>query len=222
MTLQDYISLSQDSINRFFTTFGEAFANIIAFVITLAVGIVVGYILKRILVEILQAINLERALGSWSVYQRIVRSHGEIDVTSFFGELLRWLAILVFLIPAIQALQVVGPEDVLFTVLSYIPNVILAALYLVLGFVVAWFIHRVVLVVGLLVGNNPASLVANIIYAAIVTFAAFQALLQLGVTLEVIRILVIAAIAAAALAIGLGARDQAMDLVRRLVDRAKE
>ena len=221
MTLQDYISLSQDSINIFFNSLGGSVANIVAAIATLVVGLLVGYILKRILVEILQAINLEKSLSSWSPYQKVARSHGEIDITSFFGELLRWLAIIIFLIPAIQALQIVGPEDVLYTVVGYIPNVVLAALFLILGFVLAWFVHRIVQVVAVLVGNNPASLIANINYLAIVIFAGMQALLQLGVTTEVMRMLVIAVLVAGVIAIGLGGRDQAMELVKKLIDKAK-
>jgi hypothetical protein len=221
MTLQDYVSLSQDSINNFFNSFGDILANVIAAVVTLAVGLIVGYILKRILVEILQAINFERAISNWSVYQKLLRSHEGIDITTFFGEVLRWLAIFVFIIPAVQALQIVGPEDVLLTVLGYLPNVILAALFLLVGFVVAWFAHRIIQAVAVLVGNNPAHLVANVVYLAIVVFAGLQALLQLGITVEIVRMIVIAAIAASALAVGLGARDQATDLIKRLVDKSK-
>lgn len=221
MTLQDYVSLSQDSIDAFFTSFGDVLANIIAAVVTLVIGLIIGYILKRILVEILQAINFERALSNWSIYQKLLRSHEDMDITTFFGEVLRWLTIFVFIIPAVQSLQIIGPEDVLFTVLGYIPNVILAALFLIVGFVVAWFAHRVVLAVAVLVGNNPAHLIANILYLAIVIFAGLQALLQLGVSVEVIRMLIVAVIAAGALAVGLGAKEQAMDLVKRVIDKAK-
>ncbi|MEX0616690.1 MAG: hypothetical protein WD231_02630 [Candidatus Woykebacteria bacterium] len=221
MTLQDYILLSQDSINRLFSTLGSTVTNVIAAVIALAVGLVIGYILKRIVVEISQAINFEKTISGWSVYQNLTKSQENIDLTTLIGELLRWIAVAVFLIPAVQSLQVVGPEEVLTTVLSYIPNAILAALFLILGFVVAWFTHRIVMLVAVLVGNNPARLIANIVYLAIVVFATLQALLQLGVTGEIIRLIVIAAIAASALALGLGSRDQAMELVKKFMDKVK-
>ena len=60
MTLQDYIALSQDSINTFFVSFGSIFSNVISAVITLALGLIIGSLLKRILLEISQAINFER------------------------------------------------------------------------------------------------------------------------------------------------------------------
>jgi len=215
MTLQDYISLSQESINSFFVAISGAVANIVAAVVAIAVGLLIGYVLKRILVEILQAINFEKSLSNWTVYQKVLRSHEEIDITSFFGELLRWLAIIVFLIPAIQSLQIEGADSVLQTVLGFIPNVILASLFLVLGFVIAWFVHRAIEVVALVAGNNPAHLIGNIAYFAIAIFVILQALLQLGVTADIIRIIVIASIAAGALALGLGARDEVSTLVKK-------
>lgn len=221
MTLQDYIILSQDSINTFLVSFGSIFSNVIAAIITLSLGLIIGAILKRIWVEISRAINLERILSNWSVYQKLQRSHEEVDLTNFLGEVLRWLTIFVFIIPAVQSLGIVGPEDVLFTILGYIPNVILASLFLIFGFVFAWFAHRIIKTVAVLVGNNPAHLVANSAYLAIVIFALLQALLQLGVSVEIIRILVIATIASSALAFGLGAKDQAMDLAKKLIERTK-
>ena len=55
MTLQDYIQLTQESINSFFGTLGPSVSNILAAVVILSIGIVVGDILKIILVEILKA-----------------------------------------------------------------------------------------------------------------------------------------------------------------------
>src|SRR3989344_3079791 len=215
MILQDYISLSQDSINSFFVALGGAVANIVAAAVAVAIGLVVGYVLKRILVEIIQAINFEKSLSNWAVYQKVLKSHEEIDITTFFGELLRWLAIIVFLIPAIQSLQIEGADSVLQTVLGYIPNVVLASLFLVLGFVVAWFVHRAIEVVALVAGNKPAHLIGIIAYLAIAIFVILQALLQLGVPADIIRIIVIASIAAGALALGLGARDEVATLVKK-------
>ena len=221
MTLQDYITLSQDSINTFFVSFGSIFSNVIAAIITLALGLIIGSLLKRILVEISQATNLEKALSRWSVYQKLLKSHEEMNLTNFLGEVLRWLAIFVFIVPAVQSLGIVGPKDVLFTIVGYVPNVILASLFLIFGFVFAWFAHRITQTLAVLVGNNPAHLIANTVYVAIVIFAALQALLQLGVSVEIIRILIIATIASSALAFGLGAKDQAMELVRKLIERSK-
>lgn len=222
MTLQDYIELTQESINSFFSTLGPSVSNILAAIIILSIGIVVGYILKRILGEILKAVKLEEVLSGWSTYQKVTRSHETLDITSFFGELIRWLTIIIFLVPAIEVLEIFGAQLVVDSIVEYVPDVILASVYLLLGFVVGWFIHRIIQTVGVIVGNNPAHLIANIAYIAIVIFTGIRSLLILGVTPEILRWGLIALLIAAALAVGLGGRDQAMDWVKKLTDKAKE
>lgn len=222
MTLQDYIQLTQESINSFFGTLGPSVSNILAAVVILSIGIVVGYILKRILGEILKAIKLEEVLGGWSTYQRVTKSHENLDITSFFGELIRWLTIVIFLVPAIEVLEIFGAQLVVDSIMGYVPDVILASVYLLLGFVVGWFIHRIIQTVGIIVGNNPAHLIANVAYIAIVVFTGTRSLLILGVTPEILRWGLISLLVAAALAVGLGGRDQAMDWVKKLTDKAKE
>jgi len=222
MTLQDYINLSQNSINSFFSGLGGAVTNIVFATIALIVGVVIGYILKRIVVEVLSAINFEKTVSSLPMYQMVVKSHESVDLTTFLGELVRWIAILVFLVPAVSSLQVAGAGSVVPNVLGYLPSVILASLYLLIGFVVAWFVHRVIEVVAVIVGYNPARVIGNVSFIAIVVFVSLQALAVLQVPSDLVRIIVIASIAASALAVGLGGRDQAADLLKRFMDKGNK
>ena len=163
----------------------------------------VGYILKRILAEILKAIKLEEVLGGWSTYQRVTKSHENLDITSFFGELIRWLTIVIFLVPAIEVLEIFGAQLVVDSIMGYVPDVILASVYLLLGSVVGWFIHRIIQTVGVIVGNNPAHLIANVAYIAIVVCLGTISLLILGVTPAISRGVLISLLSAVALAMGL-------------------
>ena len=221
MTLQDYINLSQTSLNTLFSNLSPILANIIAAIVTLAIGVLVGWILKRVVEEISKAINLERVLASWPLYTKVVKSHEEIGITTFIGEVLRWVAIIVFLIPAVSSLQIEGSEAIFSQLFGYLNMIVVASLYLLFGFVIARFVKRVVLAVGIIVGTNPSHLIANFGYAAIVVFATIQAILQLGVTTDLIRLFVIALFLASALAFGLAGRDTAADWLKKIVEKAK-
>jgi hypothetical protein len=222
LTLQDYINLTQDSINAFFSALGPAFANILAAVVIFIIGLLVGAILKRVWVEIMRAINLEKSLSGWGTYQALQKRHDGLDVTTFFGELLRWLAIIVFALPAVAALEIVGADQVLNRLLGYLPNVVLGSLFLILGFVISWFVHRIVMAVGTIVNNNPSHLIADIAALAVIFFASVEALLQLGLSAELVRLLIIATFAALALAFGLAGKDTAASLIKRFVDQASK
>ena len=221
MTLQDYINLSQDSLNVFFDNAGSTLANIVAAIVTLAVGVSAGWILKWVFQEVSRAINLERTLANWGWYAKLVKSHEGIDVTNVLGELLRWTAIIVFVIPAVSALQIEGSDAVFSVLFSYLTNIILASLYLLFGFVIAWFVRRSLLIIGEATGIVPAAMIANTAWFAIVVFAGIQAVLQLGVTTDLIRLFVIALFLASALAFGLAGRDTAADWLKRILEKIK-
>jgi len=222
LTFQQYISLFQDSISLFFRHFLPVFTNILAAVIAIIIGIVLGWILKRIIVEVSKALNLERALSSIPTYSDLMKSHEEVDLTNFLGEVVRWIAIIVFLIPAFASLQITGAGVVFLLVFGFISKVLLASLFLLIGFVIAWFLHRVVMVVGTVVGNNPAHLIANLAYLAVVTFAVIQGVLILGVTGDIIRLFVIAVFVALLLAFGLAGREAAADWLKKFANKANK
>lgn len=221
MSLQEYIDLSQTSISDFFASFVPILTNIVAAIVAIALGVLIGWILKRIVEEVSRAVGLERFLSGLSFYSTITKSHDENDLTTLIGEVVRWIAIIVFLIPALSSLQIAGTETAFSSIFGYISNVLMASVYLLFGFVIAWFIHRVITAVGSVVGNNPAHLIASFAYLSIVVYALLQALTLLGISDEFIRFGIIAAFAAAALGFGLAARESAAQLLKKFMNKVK-
>lgn len=221
MNLQEYIDLSQASISDFFADFVPILTNIVAAIVAITLGIVIGWVLKRIVEEVSRAVGLERFLSGLSFYGRVTKSHDKIDLTTIIGETVRWIAIVVFLIPALASIQIAGTDTAFSAVFGYISPVLMASVYLLFGFVIAWFIHRVITAVGSLVGNNPSHLIANFAYLSIVVYAALQALALLGVGADIIKLGIIAALAAAALGFGLAAREPAAELLKKFMGRTK-
>ncbi|OGY24341.1 MAG: hypothetical protein A2172_00560 [Candidatus Woykebacteria bacterium RBG_13_40_15] len=222
MTFQDYINLSQDSIRAFFNNFLPVFTNILAAVIAIIIGLILGWILKRIVQEVSKVVGLERVLSSVPAYSGVVKADDELELTNMLGEVVRWIAIIVFLIPAFTSLQIEGAATAFSLVFGYISKVLLASLLLLFGFVVAWFVRRIVMAVGTIVGNNPANLIANVTYFATVIFAALQAALVLGVTIDIIRLVIIALLAAGFLAFGLAGRETASDWLKKFASRVNK
>jgi hypothetical protein len=221
LTFADYLDLSQTSLANFSDNFLPIFTNIVAAVITVAVGVVVGWLLKWVVGEVSRVANLERALSGLPFYDRIVKSDEQVNVTNYIGEVVRWIAIIVFLIPAVASLEIEGADAVFSVVFAYTTNVVIAALYLLFAFVVGWFVQKAILAVGKIVGIVPANVVANVAYVSFVVFAAIQAVGILGVSGNFIRLFIIAVFAAGALAFGLAGREVAADWVRRISGRLR-
>jgi small-conductance mechanosensitive channel len=110
-------------------------------------------------------------------------------------------------------------------ILAYIPNVIAAAIILALGLFVAGFVSRLVRGAAASAGVRMSDVLADVAYWAVTIFAALGAIEQLNIAptlVQTIYTALVAAIAlAAALAFGLGLREQARDVVagRALLDQ---
>ncbi|OGY31806.1 MAG: hypothetical protein A3A57_02855 [Candidatus Woykebacteria bacterium RIFCSPLOWO2_01_FULL_41_12] len=221
LTIQEYIALSQDSISAFSNNFLPILTNILAAAVAVGVGVLIGWLLKRVIDIISDTINLEKSLLGLGFYQKITKSHDNLDLTNFVGEVARWSAIIVFLIAAIASLQIEGSDAIFSQLFAYITNVVLASVYLIFGFVIAWFVHRAITAVGTLIGSHPSHLVANVAYIAVIVFSFLQALMQLGVNTEFIRLGILATLVAGALAFGLAGKDVAADWIKKASDRAK-
>ena len=89
------------------------------------------------------------------------------------------------------------------TVVFYLPNVIVAAIILLIGILVAKFLEGLVRASVKAAGLVSANFLSALTKWAVFVFAFLVALAQLKVAEDIIRIIVVGFVAAAALAIGL-------------------
>ena len=128
--------------------------------------------------------------------------------------------IIVFLMASVDILGLSEVAVFLRSVVVYIPNVIVAAVILLAGMLVAGFVAHVVRGSIKAAQFSSANLLAAIAKWSIVIFSLLIALSQLGVATEIIRIVIIGIVAAASLAFGLafglGGRSHADDFIGKM------
>ena len=107
-------------------------------------GLVLGKWTKAVIIKILAAIKLDQALRKSGLdsYLNKAEIRGKIEV--FFGELIRWLIILVFSMAAVNVLGLTAVSAVLNSLLSYIPRIISAILVLTIGVLLAGLVGRLI------------------------------------------------------------------------------
>src|SRR3712207_2125216 len=111
-------------------------------------------------------------------------------------------------------------SEVLAQLIAYIPSIIAAILILVLAALLANFLA------GIVRGATGSDLLANIARYAIMVYAAFAAITELGIAVQLTAptflILLGAAALAAAIAFGFGAQGVARDIVEKAYERRDE
>lgn len=144
-------------------------------------------------------------------------------VSGLFGRLVFWLVMLAFVFSAADVLGLAGVSKAVNLLITFLPRVIGALLVMVLGILVARLARRTIRATGIAVRFEYANALAAVIYALLLVITASLAIGQLGVATELLNnlvaILFVTVGVSVALAIGLGARDVAGQVIAGIYAR---
>lgn len=200
--------------------------RLVAAVVVFLVGWLVAILIGRLVWHIIKTVQLDKGLENIGLKGIWERSGYKLNSAFFFYELVKWFFIIVFLMAATDILGLNQVTEFLRTVVLYIPNVIVAALVLLIGALVAKFLE------GLVRGSVKAAelvsanFLATMTKWAVLIFSWLVVLDQLNVASEVVRIIVMGVVAAGAIALGLafglGGRDHADDFIAKMKKHISE
>lgn len=215
-----FLSLS-NALNAFLV----AIPLVIGALLIIIVGWIIAGLLARLTSEILRRVGADRLFAEHSgrVYGDRTKS---IKPSVVGGELVKWLVRLVFLVAAANVLGMTQVSELLNQVLLWIPNLIVAAIILLIAPVVARFVRGTIEVGAGEMGFTNASLLGRIAEIAIVAFAVIIAINQIGIAANLVNTLFIGLVAAVSLAFGLafglGGRDVAAELTRSWYEQSQQ
>ena len=211
----------QGSFQDLWFTVAQYLPAILAAVILFVIGWIIGVILYRVVVEVVRVLRIDEALKAAGINDAAKSAGFTLDVGKFLGILVEWFVILVFLMASLEIIGLTRATVFLQTVvLLYLPQVIVAALILILGAIVAEVAKGLVAGSARAAGAHGANLAGTVAKWAIWVTAILAALNQLGVATEFVQTLftgfVVAASLAFGLAFGLGGKDAAARTIERV------
>ena len=180
-------------------------------------GLVLGKWTKAVIIKILAAIKLDQALRKSGLdsYLNKAEIRGKIEV--FFGELVRWLIILVFSMAAVNVLGLTAVSAVLNSLLSYIPRIISAILVLTIGVLLAGLVESLIKGAVSQVHVRVGRMLAKVASYLVVVVSAMAAINELGIAQSLINTLFIGVVATLSLGIGLAIGLGAKELVAKML-----
>lgn len=188
----------------------------IAGLIIILLGVIIASLVKQLVIEVLRALRVEAFLAKYDVPE----VKNKFTWTNILAEIIRWFVIIMFLIPTAEVWGLPQVTTVLNTFMLYLPNVLVAAIIAVVGFVFARLAHDVIL--GSTHGISPdtSRAIASITRWAVIVFVLLAVLNQLGVASDLIRILFTGIVAMIAIgggiAFGLGGQDVARGILENI------
>jgi small-conductance mechanosensitive channel len=202
------------------STFLSYLPQLVGAIVILIIGYIVAKVLQAVVGRVLQAIGFNGWMEKGGIKQFFDRAETNQTPHSILGKLVFWFVFIIALTMAADALGIPQVSEVLGQLIAYIPNIIAAILILILAALLANFVS------GIVRGATGSGLLASVARYAIIVYAAFAALTQLGIAVQLTAntfLILLGSIAlAAALAFGIGGRDVANDILQKAYGRSSE
>jgi len=195
--------------------------RLIGFLVILIVGLIIATVVSKALTFLLRKVGFDRLAERIGLTRFDQRMGVHLDPAGVLGKVVYWFILLIFLVPAADALGLPAVSNILNTLVAYIPNVFVAILVLFLGTLAATFVADIVRGATASANIGNPSIFAGIARWAIIGFSALVALEQLKIAPDLINELFGAMVAAVAIAFGLAFGLGGQDTARRWLARGE-
>lgn len=194
-------------------------------IVVLFIGWIVAKLIKTIVEKALNVLKVEAFAKKLGIDEFIAKGGIKHNFSELVGMVAYWLAMLVVVVAAVNAIGLTVAADLLNKIVLYIPNVIAAIFILVLGMFGATFLSSLIIATAHNAGIDQSKLLGKIVEVIVIIFAIAIALEQLRIGTIIIALtinIIVAAIGLGfALAFGLGCKDIASKYTSELIEKVK-
>ena len=219
----DWTFVIMESVREMLTRVGAFIPKLVGVLIVLIVGWLMAKAIETIIVKGLKLIRLDTLSEKSGTSNFLAKGGIKYTLSELMGVLVYWIIMLIVIVTALNALQWTVAAELLNTIITYIPNVIVAVFILVLGMFLSTLLGTVVRTAASNAGITQAKLLGQITQTVVIIFVAVMALQQLniqtGIIINVINITVAAIGLALGLAFGLGCKDLAGKATAEFFDK---
>ena len=196
--------------------------NIVVAIIIFVIGWIVGTALMKVVEQIFRSLKIDSALKSTGLNDAVERAGFTLNTGMLIGMLVKWFVIVAFLVASLDVLGLDQVNDFIKNVvLFYLPQVIVAALFIIVGAFVAEIGKNIVGGAARAAEVKSANFAGSVVKWAIWIFAILAALGQLQIAPDLINTLFTGIVVAIALALGLSFGLGGQEAAARFIEKTK-
>ncbi len=200
----------RESLHRVLTSLASLLPGLAALLVSVILAALLGAFASWILVRLLRAFRFDRRLERWGV-SGLAEWSPSRSPTMLVGRLVHWILVLLGAIVGLSALDATIMNTMLGRLGTYLPNVFVAVVLLVIGSILARFLSRGVLISAVNMQIQSARLLSLGAKWLVLLLAVGMALDHLSIGGTILRlsfgILFGGIVLALALAVGLGSKE---------------
>lgn len=191
--------------------------NLFGALVVVVLGFLVAKLLDTLLSKLLAKFGLDRLMAGTGLTKLLGRGGLKMPISTLIGKIVYWFVLLIFLVSAAESLGLQRVSATLDMLALYLPKVFGAALVLLVGVLLAQLVNGVVRGAAEGVGLDYAGSLGRVAQWLVIVISISVAISQLEVKTDllnhVIVIVLITVGLAAALAMGLGSREIASQIL---------
>lgn len=200
--------------------------KLIGAIVVFVIGWLIAVWIGKLVAEVLKRLKFDKIFEKTKWEDALEKANIKVTVSGFIGGLVKWILVIVFLLAAVEILGMTQFASFLANIVSWLPNLVVAAAIFVVAVVFADFAEKVIKAVVSKMSVGYVNMVGSIVRWSILVFAAFAILEQLQVASDIVQIVVTGIVAlivlSGALAFGLGGRDLAKESLENLRNKMRD
>ena len=221
--MQQQLDVFVASISSFWMQLASFVPQLLAAMVLLFVGWLIANLVRTGVMKLLDMLRFDSLAEKTGIEAFLKQGHLDVSLSRILAKLAYWVIIFIVIVTVANSLGLHMVADLFNKVVLYIPNIIVAILVLVFGILVARFINRMVFAYLNNIGVQGALTISTLAEYAVIIFVIFVALEQLaiGTTLLTAAFQIgFGAIGLAfALAFGLGGREWAASVIKKMTEK---
>lgn len=215
-----------EPFQRFIKGIADFLPSLLTGMVIIIVGIIVAWILRVILIRISVFLKIDKLSSRMGIMQILQKSGYKEPLSKIIGQIIYWIVLFSFIIIGLDALKLPAVEDLLTEFLLYMPNIIVAFVIIVVGYMLGNFLGRAALIASVNAGLPVSGLVGKFVKFTVFIMAATMALELLGIgedtVLIAFSVVFGGVVLALAIAFGIGGRDAAKYYIDRMLSEKKD
>lgn len=217
MIVQAWGEIILQSLQDLWIQFVGVVPAIVGAIVVFVIGWIIAMAFDKVVTRVLQTLQIDKFLDQIGVMKSVHNVGIKWEFSEFVGWLVKWFFMIAFFLAAVDIIGLTGVADFIKSVLLYIPNVIVAALILIVAALVADFLDKVVHTSLKATSFSTSRMASIMVRWAVWIFAILAAINQLGIATSLVNTLFMGIVAmfalAGGLAFGLGGQGFAKDLL---------
>jgi hypothetical protein len=216
--IQDWSDAIFAALTNALNGFITAIPLIVGAIVIIVIGWIISNLVARLVRELLARAGADRVFAEHggAVYGAQSKQFKPSVVAS---EIVKWIIRFVFLVAAANVLGMPQVSTLLNQVLLWIPNLLVAAVILLVAPLIGRFLRGLIEVGAGNMGFTNAPLLGRIAEMAVIAFAVLIAIDQIGIAADLLNILFMGVVGALALAFGLAFGLGGRDVAARITER---